>query len=54
MNRAEAIIVAAAGPVDRETLVRIIGGNCGIDLLIDDIREEPRGRSYDLVAVAGG
>ncbi|MBE0705308.1 MAG: SMC-Scp complex subunit ScpB, partial [Afipia sp.] len=28
--------------------------SCSIDLLIDDIREELRGRPYDLVAVAGG
>ncbi|TIM69559.1 MAG: SMC-Scp complex subunit ScpB, partial [Mesorhizobium sp.] len=37
-----------------ETLARIVGKNCSIDLLIDDIREELRGRPYDLVAVAGG
>jgi segregation and condensation protein B len=38
----------------RETLARIVGKSCSIDLLIDDIREELRGRPYDLVAVAGG
>ncbi|TIW46784.1 MAG: SMC-Scp complex subunit ScpB, partial [Mesorhizobium sp.] len=41
-------------PVGRETLARIVGKSCSIDLLIDDIREELRGRPYDLVAVAGG
>ncbi|MER9548359.1 SMC-Scp complex subunit ScpB [Mesorhizobium sp. M0322] len=54
MNRVEATIFAASEPVTRETLARIVGKNCGIDLLIDDIREELRGRPYDLVAVAGG
>ena len=54
MNRVEATIFAANEPVTRETLARIVGKNCGIDLLIDDIREELRGRPYDLVAVAGG
>lgn len=54
MNRVEATIFAAAEPVGRETLARIVGKNCSIDLLIDDIREELRGRPYDLVAVAGG
>ena len=54
MNRVEATIFAASEPVDRETLARIVGKNCSIDLLIDDIREELRGRPYDLVAVAGG
>ncbi|WP_192385079.1 SMC-Scp complex subunit ScpB [Mesorhizobium silamurunense] len=54
MHRVEATIFAASEPVGRETLARIVGKNCSIDLLIDDIREELRGRPYDLVAVAGG
>ncbi len=54
MNRVEATIFAASEPVTREVLARVVGRNCSIDLLIDDIREELRGRPYDLVAVAGG
>lgn len=54
MNRVEAAIFAASEPVGRDTLARIVGRECSIDLLIDDIREELRGRPYDLVAVAGG
>ena len=54
MHRVEATIFAASEPVRRETLARIVGKSCSIDLLIDDIREELRGRPYDLVAVAGG
>lgn len=54
MNRVEATIFAASEPVGRETLARIVGKSCSIDLLIDDIREELHGRPYDLVAVAGG
>ena len=54
MNRVEAAIFAASEPVGRETLARIVGKSCSIDLLIDDIREELCGRPYDLVAVAGG
>jgi chromosome segregation and condensation protein ScpB len=54
MNRVEATIFAASEPVGREALARIVGRNCSIDLLIDDIREELRGRPYDMVAVAGG
>lgn len=54
MHRVEATIFAASKPVGRETLARIVGRSCSIDLLIDDIREELRGRPYDLVAVAGG
>jgi len=54
MHRVEATIFAASEPVGRDTLARIVGKSCSIDLLIDDIREELRGRPYDLVAVAGG
>ncbi len=54
MARVEAVIFAASEPVTRETLSRVVGRDCSIDLLIDDIREELRGRPYDLVAVAGG
>lgn len=54
MQRVEATIFAASEPVGREALARIVGRDCSIDLLIDDIREELRGRPYDLVSVAGG
>ncbi|MDQ6438179.1 SMC-Scp complex subunit ScpB [Mesorhizobium sp. LHD-90] len=54
MHRVEATIFAANEPVGRETLARIVGKSCSIDLLIDNIREELRGRPYDLVAIAGG
>jgi chromosome segregation and condensation protein ScpB len=54
MSRVEATIFAASEPVGRETLARIVGPGCNIDLLIDDIRAELVGRPYDLVAVAGG
>lgn len=54
MHRVEATIFAASEPVARDVLTRIVGKTCSIDLLIDDIREELRGRPYDLVSVAGG
>lgn len=54
MNRIEATIFAASEPVTREVLARVVGKSCSIDLLIDDIREELRGRPYDLVSIAGG
>ena len=54
MRRAEAVIFAAAAPVDRETLARVVGADCSIDLLIDDLNEELRERPYEIVAVAGG
>ena len=54
MGRVEAVIFASAEPVTREVLTRLVGKACKLDLLIDDIRDEPRGRPYELVAVAGG
>lgn len=54
MLRVEAVIFAAAEPISRETLTRVVGKNCSIDLVIDDLREELRDRPYDIVAVAGG
>ena len=54
MQRVEATIFAASEPVTRSVLARVVGADCNLDLLIDDIREELRGRPYDLVAVAGG
>lgn len=54
MGRVEAVIFAAPEPVTREVLARVVGRDCSLDLLIDDIRAELRGRPYELVAVAGG
>jgi segregation and condensation protein B len=54
MLRVEAVIFAAAEPVSRETLARVVGKDCSIDLLIDDLQEELRDRPYEIVFVAGG
>src|SRR5277367_5293971 len=54
MMRVEAVIFAASQPVTRETLAAVIGSDCNLDLLIDDIRDELRSRPYELVDVAGG
>ncbi|WP_234189202.1 SMC-Scp complex subunit ScpB [Shinella sp. NM-101] len=54
MLRVEAVIFAAAEPVSRETLARVVGKDCNVDLLIDDLREELSSRPYELVSVAGG
>ncbi|WP_313195986.1 SMC-Scp complex subunit ScpB [Shinella zoogloeoides] len=54
MLRVEAVIFAAAEPVSREILARVVGQDCSIDLLIDDLREELRDRPYEIVFVAGG
>ena len=54
MLRVEAVIFAAAEPVGRETLARVVGKDCSIDLLIDDLRAELRDRPYEIVFVAAG
>ncbi|MFG1428830.1 SMC-Scp complex subunit ScpB [Roseixanthobacter glucoisosaccharinicivorans] len=54
MGRVEAVIFASPEPVTRDVLTRIVGRDCNLDLIIDDIRGELRGRPYELVAVAGG
>ncbi|MCJ7995264.1 SMC-Scp complex subunit ScpB [Rhizobium cremeum] len=54
MLRVEAVIFASVEPVDRETLARVVGRDCSIDLLVEDLREDLVGRPYDIVSVAGG
>ncbi|NTB87495.1 SMC-Scp complex subunit ScpB [Agrobacterium tumefaciens] len=54
MLRVEAVIFASAEPVSRDTLARVVGKDCSIDLLVDDLIEELRDRPYELVSVAGG
>src|SRR5271157_4965347 len=54
MGRVEAAIFASAEPVLRENLARVVGKACNLELVIDDIREELRGRPYEIVSVAGG
>ena len=54
MGRVEAVIFASSEPVGRDALSRVVGRDCNLELIIDDIRDELRGRPYELVAVAGG
>jgi segregation and condensation protein B len=54
MGRVEAAVFASAEPVPREALARLVGKDCVLDDLIADIRDELKGRPYELVFVAGG
>ncbi len=47
--RVEAVLFAAARPVTREVLARVVGRDCALELLIDDLKEDLRGRPIDLV-----
>ena len=54
MGRIEAVVFASDQPVTRETLARLVGRDCPLDRLVDDLRAELRGRPYDLVRIGGG
>lgn len=54
MARVEAVIFASTEPVSREVLSRVVGRDCSLDLLVDDLNDELRNRPYELVSVAGG
>ncbi|PZR66070.1 MAG: segregation and condensation protein B, partial [Stutzerimonas stutzeri] len=54
MLRVEAVIFASVEPVSREMLAAVVGRDCSVDLLIDDLSNELRDRPYELVSVAGG
>lgn len=54
MNRIEAVLFAAPRPVERAALARIVGSEASIDLLIEDIRAELKGKPYDILRIAGG
>ncbi len=54
MARVEAALFAAAEPVGREVLARLVGRDCAIELLIEDISVELQGRPYEIVRIGGG
>lgn len=54
MNRIEAVLFASASPVDRDALSRVVGQGANIDLLIDDIQADLKGKPYEIVPVARG
>ncbi|AUR01496.1 SMC-Scp complex subunit ScpB [Phaeobacter inhibens] len=54
MGRIEAVIFASASPVSREDLARVVGQGVSVDLLIEDVVTELKGRPYELMAVADG
>ena len=54
MARVEAVIFAASEPVGREVLARVVGRDCALELLIEDISADLSGRPYEIVRVADG
>ena len=47
--RIEAVLFAAPKPVTREILARVVGRDCALELLLDDLKEDLRGRPIELV-----
>ena len=54
MNRIEAVIFASASIVQREMLQKVVGKAANIDLLIEDIQADLKGKPYEIVSMAGG
>ena len=54
MARVEAVLFASSEPVSRDVLARVVGRDCALDLLIEDIAAELTGRPYEIARVAGG
>ena len=54
MARVEAVVFASPEPVPLARLAEVVGADCDLPSLIEDIRAELADRPYDLVEVAGG
>lgn len=54
MARVEAVLFAASEPVGRDALARVVGRDCALDLLIEDISAELTGRPYEIARISGG
>lgn len=54
MLRIEAVLFASAAPVHRDDLARIVGQGAAVDLLVEDLRADLEGRSFEVAKVAGG
>jgi chromosome segregation and condensation protein ScpB len=46
-------LFAAAKRVGRDILARVVGQKCAVDLLVDDLKEDLRGRPIELVRRGG-
>jgi segregation and condensation protein B len=47
--RIEVVLFAAAKPVTRDVLARVVGRDCALELLLDDLKEDFLGRPIQLV-----
>lgn len=54
MARIEAVLFATPEPVSRGDLARVIGRDCNIDFLIEDLENALRDRPYEIVRIGTG
>jgi segregation and condensation protein B len=54
MRRIEAVLFASAAPVPREHLARVVGQGVSVDLLMEDLAADLKGRAFEIAKVAGG
>lgn len=54
MNRIEAVIFASSKPVERDTLLLVVGQGANIELLIADIQADLKAKPYEIAPVASG
>lgn len=54
IRRIEAVLFAAATPVARDNLARIVGQGASVDLLIEDLVLDLEGRPYEVAQVGAG
>ena len=54
MRRIEAVLFASASPVPQENLMRVVGKDASVDLLLEDLAADLEGRAFEVVKLAGG
>ena len=54
MARVEAVLFASSEPVPREILARVVGRDCAIDLLIEDLAANLADRPYEVLRIGSG
>lgn len=53
-RRIEAVLFASATPIARDDLARVVGQGVSVELLIEDLRIDLEGRSFEIARVARG
>lgn len=54
MHRVEAVLFASATPVARDDLAKVVGQGAAVDLLIEDLVADLKGRPYEVARVGAG